>query len=604
MGRDTVQLETALITISQEDLLEFTSEYGISEVLHPELPGPKDMIMDFPEGKVGVYTKFFEFTNFRLPLSQFLFDILDMDFFNLIHAPNPTKVKTRSRPRATHEVPLLTVTVNRVIEMKDPDAAADSSGVPSTIERYPLDFTNKNPSQQSTGPEDQEAATPEVPPPENVTTTGIAPEAGPAERVAALGPPAVKERRREAMMGKSLAAIKLGMGSTRPIPVPQGAPVDVSDPDPLCFADPQSRPLVDVTLSSKGAATAGDPKSENTSFAFMVGSSESIYQPEWGITNDCLLDVLEACQDMVDHIAQPGYFLELRHLYNDKFLKQYNVNLARQVAMGSQLRLRFEQKAELLKKSVAQVARWDKRIQARENEIKNFETLLEAKANMKKTAKNKSAELSIELENMQQVIEEENLKAAFEEFKQYEDNRVEQRCEEMDARLYVLSIDFDKELYSHMLTAIAGHRWMIRRGLRLAVMKCGESTELSQTFADVVSVGIAKGMSEGLKHGVEHEKAKLDLEAIEAYDPEAEAKYIMALHALKNLKYPLVDKVESLKDAPMDVIMASPHLESDTRDDAPQWIRKLRPSSSQLTILVYPEVRDPMDPWACKEENR
>nr|GEX42264.1 transposase (putative), gypsy type [Tanacetum cinerariifolium] len=143
---------------------------------------------------------------------------------------------------------------------------------------------------------------------------------------------------------------------------------------------------------------------------------------------------------------------------------------------------------------------------------------------------------------------------------------------------------------------------MIGRGLRLAVMKCGESIELRQAFANVMSAEIAKGMSEGLKYGVEHGQAKLDLEAIEAYDPEAEAKYIAALHALKNLKYPLVDQPESLKDAPMDVIMASLRLESDTGDDAPQWVRELRPCSSQLSIPVYPEGRDPMDPWACKEQ--
>ncbi|GJV68158.1 hypothetical protein Tco_1483667 [Tanacetum coccineum] len=76
MGRDTVQLETAVSTISQEYLLEFTSGYGISEGLHPELPGREDKIVDFPEGKVGVYIKFFEFANFRIPISQFLFDIL------------------------------------------------------------------------------------------------------------------------------------------------------------------------------------------------------------------------------------------------------------------------------------------------------------------------------------------------------------------------------------------------------------------------------------------------------------------------------------------------------------------------------------------------
>nr|GEX38904.1 reverse transcriptase domain-containing protein [Tanacetum cinerariifolium] len=440
MGRDTVQLETAVSTISQEYLLEFTSEYGISKALHPKLLGPGDRIVDFPEGKVGVYTKFFEFANFRLPLSQFLFDILDyyqihlsqlsvigaaknncffwvdervfptivdwrtsapkdgmptentyspkgcdntehtpypnpettrgttllsmvkshilpgrqdMDLFNLIRAPNPTEVKTGSRPRAAHEVPLLTITANRMIEMEDPTAATDSSGVPSTIERSPLDFANENPSQQSTGPEDQEAAAPEVPPLENVTTMRIAPEAGLAERVDATDPPAVSG--------------------------------------------------------------------------------------------------------------------------------------------------------------------------------------------------------------------EEKLKATFEEFKQYEDNRVEQRCAKMNA----LSIDFDKELYPHMLTAIACRRWMIVRGLRLAVMKCDESIELRQAFTDVVLAGIAKGLSEGLKHGVEHGQAKLDLEAIEAYDPEAEAKYITALHALKNLKYPIVDQLKSLKDAQMDVIMASLHLESDTGDEAP-----------------------------------
>ncbi|GKE19615.1 hypothetical protein Tco_1427192 [Tanacetum coccineum] len=76
MGRDTIQLEDVVSSISEEYLLEFTSEYGIPEDLHPKLPGPEDIIVDFPEGKVGVYTKFFEFANYRIPLSQFIFDIL------------------------------------------------------------------------------------------------------------------------------------------------------------------------------------------------------------------------------------------------------------------------------------------------------------------------------------------------------------------------------------------------------------------------------------------------------------------------------------------------------------------------------------------------
>ncbi|GJT14408.1 RNA-directed DNA polymerase, eukaryota, reverse transcriptase zinc-binding domain protein [Tanacetum coccineum] len=52
---DTIQLENVVSTISQEYLLEFTSEYGIPEDLHSELPGSEDMIMDFLEGKDGCH---------------------------------------------------------------------------------------------------------------------------------------------------------------------------------------------------------------------------------------------------------------------------------------------------------------------------------------------------------------------------------------------------------------------------------------------------------------------------------------------------------------------------------------------------------------------
>ncbi|GKD58145.1 hypothetical protein Tco_1295654 [Tanacetum coccineum] len=147
----------------------------------------------------------------------------------------------------------------------------------------------------------------------------------------------------------------------------------------------------------------------------------------------------------------------------------------------------------------------------------------------------------------------------------------------MDSRLDALSIDFDEELYPHMLTAIAGRRWVIGHGLRLAVLKCAESLELRQTFANVVSAGITKGFCDGLKYGVEQGEAKLDLAMVEGYDPEAEGKFIATMQALKDLKYPLIDELEKLKDAPMDVLMASLYLESDTGADAPQWIRDLRP---------------------------
>nr|GEU61096.1 hypothetical protein [Tanacetum cinerariifolium] len=375
-------------------------------------------------------------------------------------------VKIGSRPRAVHEVPLLTMTVNRVIEMEDSAAATDSSGVPSTIERPPLDFANK---------------------------------------AGALDQGIMAQRCRRQRMCQPLVLPRQAKRKS--------TPAGVSDPDPLSFADPRPRHPADVAQSSQCTTAAGDPESENASFAFAVGSPESIYRPEWAMANGSMLDTPEAYQDLVDHVAPSG---------------------VDGVAAATEVRTRGKAAEEVCCSSGSPR---QKKPSLRTQDKKLGST----------------AEVAALQE---QVSGEEKLKAAFEEFKRYENSRVEQRCAEMDSRLDPLSIDFDEELYPHMLIAIAGRRWMIGHELRLAIMKCGDSLELRQAFINVMSAGIAKGMSDGLRHGVEHGQAQLSLESIEA----------------------------------------------DTGDDAPQWVRDLLPSSSQLTIPVYLEVRDPVSPWACKEE--
>nr|GFD33418.1 hypothetical protein [Tanacetum cinerariifolium] len=94
-----------------------------------------------------------------------------MDLFSLIRTPNPTKVKTGSRPR--HD-------------------GIDATAPPKSLRR---DHAGLRPSGSSHG-------------------------------------------------GKSLAAIQLCMASN--IFVSEGAPVDVSDPDPLSFADAPSHHPVNV----------------------------------------------------------------------------------------------------------------------------------------------------------------------------------------------------------------------------------------------------------------------------------------------------------------------------------------------------------------------
>ncbi|GKA05826.1 hypothetical protein Tco_0684946 [Tanacetum coccineum] len=648
-GRDTIQLEEVVSTIFEEYLLEFTSEYGIPESLHYELPGPEEPIVEFSEGKAGVYPKFFEFANYRaakvshfeikcrvlniiptldlfrvfyvpsynsgwmsfnkrpgkntpqcytkpldslknwnnrffwvderifptvvewrtsapkdkmpsadsysaadvtilnthrtpiqkqpelllclvgLSRSYFLGDDVyptflyddDWDLFNLISALNPVKVKIGTRPHAAHEVPLLTVTASRVIEMEDTAMITDMGGTENQVHN---------------------GLSHEIPPVETATTTEVVQEPGLEKEVASMGPPVNKRRRKRGndeaeanappkvlrkdhaafrpaqstLEGKSLASMGLEAGSTFFTSATQETPADatsVSDPKPLSYAKPQPHPEQDVAQKSGVREIDLCP---------IRGRVSRKYLPA-GVRRDQQLP------------------------------PKYPGRMPRHVAMGSQLRLRFEQEVRLLKKATVKIARRDQRIQARDGEIKRMDqeikSLMTAEvghAEGSRWAKNagqakeleslrvqfsdlqvSNNQLPQQLSSLQaQVMGEEKIKAAFKEFKKYEDDRVEQRCAEMDARLEKLSINFDEELYPHMLTAIAGRRWVIRHDMRLAVMKCVESPELRQAFANVVFAGLVKGMSEGLEYGIEHGKAGRDLAVVEAYDPEANSKSV------------------------------------------------------------------------------
>nr|GEX19819.1 hypothetical protein [Tanacetum cinerariifolium] len=479
MGRDTIQLENVVSTISQEYLLEFTFEYGITESLHPKLPGPEDPIVEFPEGKPldplkNWNNRFFwvddrvfpTIVDCRTSAPRDQMPPVDMDLFSLISTPNPAKTW---KTRLGHQ------DLQGHCPLTKSGEGNDRQGSPC----------EQNASQR--GPDEAEANVP--------------PKVMRKDHVAS-------HPSQSTLGGKSLADIGRGTGTTISVPATQEVPVHakgVRDPDSLSYAKPRPALKQDVAQSSRKAVVTEDPDSEkSTSFTSMVRSPGRIYQSGWGVTNTCRLDTLAACQDMVDHIVPTGYFSELHHLPNDEFLNQYNTTLKRKVAIEDP---------------------------GHGKSHKNLEALLEAEVDVKDIAGDKNVELVSTLQA--QVTSEERIKAVFEEFKKYKDDRVSSLCAIIDAILDALSIDLDEELYPHMLTAIAGH---------------------------VVFVGIAKCMSEGLKHDVEHGRVMVDLAAIEAYDPEADTKYIAALHALKDL------------------------------------------NSSQLKIPVYPEVRNPRDPWTFKEE--
>ncbi|GKF92607.1 hypothetical protein Tco_0279326, partial [Tanacetum coccineum] len=152
--------------------------------------------------------------------------------------------------------------------------------------------------------------------------------------------------------------------------------------------------------------------------------------------------------------------------------------------------------------------------------------------------------------------------------------RFEEPSAELDARIADIRRDVDTDLYPHMLTAIAGRRLVLGHGIRLAVMKCAQYSEL--------------------------EKADRALAQVEAYNPEIESKYVAAVREFENVSFSLLEELETLKDSPLDLIMSALTLEGDA-NSTPE-LRKLQLSLDQVTVHVYSESSGSRGPSSISHE--
>ncbi|GKC34530.1 hypothetical protein Tco_1046914 [Tanacetum coccineum] len=169
-----------------------------------------------------------------------------------------------------------------------------------------------------------------------------------------------------------------------------------------------------------------------------------------------------------------------------------------------------------------------------------------------------------------------------------ERGRLRDQVEALDARLSKLSYQVDSELYPHMLTAVASHRWVIDHGLRLAFMKCCESVEYQTAFGKVVSLAIDQG-----EVGIEHDKADRDLSVVEAYDPGVKARCEKAIKELENISLPFLAHLEAYKDAPLERVMASLYLAGlPTPEDETLDFHKLQSILEQVIVPLYYEQGD------------
>ncbi|GKA25428.1 hypothetical protein Tco_0711537 [Tanacetum coccineum] len=254
----------------------------------------------------------------------------------------------------------------------------------------------------------------------------------------------------------------------------------------------------------------------------------------------------------------------------DQLFIEFNVGVARQTCLSSEVRLRLEHKlrggkkfegkcamqADLLKEKDAEIASLKAQLSQKEAEaveairlrgqehnstLEEEKSVLERKvvalesANATKVAELASltaqtAKLTQDLSELGLSCDELSVKASSLEV---ERDRIISQDEQvkvlsdmvagLDAELMGMALHLDEEFYPRFLTTIAGRRWILCRGLRLVVVKCLQSPEYLAALGGAIGHAIDKGMQDGLTAGIDHGKAGKGLVDVAAYNPSAEA---------------------------------------------------------------------------------
>ena len=124
-----------------------------------------------------------------------------------------------------------------------------------------------------------------------------------------------------------------------------------------------------------------------------------------------------------------------------------------------------------------------------------------------------------------------------------------------EGKLRKLSIEYDEELYPHLVSAIAERRWLISHGLRLAAMGTLESSEVKNAFGDVVKCALARGKMEVVEELHENKMLTVPAAQVPGYNENAYSELVAAMERMKLLELPHIAQLERDQDYPIDVIM-------------------------------------------------
>ncbi|GKE45990.1 hypothetical protein Tco_1473274, partial [Tanacetum coccineum] len=318
---------------------------------------------------------------------------------------------------------------------------------------------------------------------------------------------------------------------------------------------------------------------------------QNVYIPQWSVTNGSRLDDGRTCHEMVDEFAPPKFFASICGMEHDQLFTEFNAGDARQMSLSAEekdslLKARDEEiksmKAQLLVKEVeaaeaihlrAEASKFkvvEKSLQDEIDSLKERSTALEKEkgvldvrvADLASTVKVREQEAAdsddmvttVKLQNerlvdqvreletssvrlQEKVAVYENCMSQLEKFQDEQMAVVHEKFNKLDADFIETCLHLEERSYPRLLTTIAGRRWLLTYGIKLAVFKCLNSPEYLFALGAAISKAIEKGMQDGLAVGITHGQEGRVLTDVVAFNPSAEDDFTSALQEVQNVNF-------------------------------------------------------------------
>ncbi|GKD41467.1 hypothetical protein Tco_1261674 [Tanacetum coccineum] len=529
-----------------------------------------------------------------------------MDLLSFIQTVDPTKVRVGVRQRSEGEPKLLDTTVGRVVSLLPISPVHASSELEASVEKlFDEEGSGGQTEQGDSVSGGHGVGIPQV----SETTEIVAEDAAPVQSkrqrkrkiiVSNAGGPShppkkLKEDQKPLtgplVAGKSMSALQrllaravlnleVGIAALLTLPfitsyvsvTPERESANIMEAEVDSFARP-SIPLIIVattvtsivdpatTVKEKfvessvfgGDSSSGGADHTIGGFYDLIGSDfiiggicivispdvdlQKVYVPQWSVTNGSRPDDSRTCREMVDEFAPPKFFASIRRMDHDQLFTEFNLGAARQMSLSAEVRMRAEynirEKRRLNHEAEAAEAI---RLRAEASKFKVVEKFLRDEVNILKEQNAALEQESTDLGVKLAIVMNDKFEKLYVDFVE-------------------MALHLEEKFYPHILTTIAGRRWLLTYGVKLAIVKCLHSSAYLSALGAAISRAIEKGMQDGLAAGITHGQEGRVLTDIATFNPSAKSDYISALQELQDVNFSLLAELKSNKDARTETLM-------------------------------------------------